>query len=85
MWRKYDHVDYFPSYEIITGSFNRGKYFGDNLRDVTEDGVAHVMGVFMRHYTSENPDESNINGRSPKVGRSAFFDIVCDEEEIAKF
>lgn len=42
---------YFPSYEIITGTFSRGGYFADDCRSVLEDGVAHVMGLFMRHYT----------------------------------
>lgn len=86
MWRSYDHVDYFPSYEIITGSYNRGAYFGNDLREVTETGVAHVMRTFMRNYTG--PTVSNrpgSDGKSLPGTRSAFFDLVCDEEEIAKF
>ncbi len=93
MWRKYDHVDYFPSYEIITGSYNRGAYFADDLREVREEGVAHVMRTFMRHYaqTDETPKELSLRqegegeeqqGQPP---RNALFDIVCDEEVIAKF
>ena len=45
-------VAYFPSYEIITGPHTRGAYFAQDLRSVTEDGVAHVMRLFMQHYTS---------------------------------
>ncbi len=45
-------VAYFPSYEIITGSFSRGRYFAQDLRSVTEEGVSHVMRVFMRQFTS---------------------------------
>lgn len=48
-------VDYFPSYEIITGVPSRGQYFGPDLRSVTEDGVAHVMRVFLRHYAGIEP------------------------------
>jgi hypothetical protein len=44
-----DSCAYFPSYEIITGSFNRGLYFAHDLRSVTEEGVAHVMRLFLRH------------------------------------
>ncbi len=44
-----EEVGYFPSYEIITGNFNRGKYFSEKLRDVTEEGVQHVMRLFMKH------------------------------------
>lgn len=44
-------VAYFPSYEIITGNFNRGAYYDGSLRDVTEDGVSHVMRLFLKHAT----------------------------------
>lgn len=47
-----DFVDYFPSYEIITGAFSRGRYYGPDLRSVTEAGVGHVMEIFMKHYTA---------------------------------
>lgn len=43
-------VDYFPSYEIVTGTPSRGSYFEADLRAVTPAGVAHVMRVFLRHY-----------------------------------
>src|SRR4029077_3761441 len=39
-------VAYFPSYEIISGPPARGRYFGNDLRSVTEEGVNHVMRVF---------------------------------------
>lgn len=88
MWRQYDHVDYFPSYEIITGSYNRGAYFADDLREVREEGVAHVMRTFMKHYAGHGevvpvrlPEAEEV--RQPS--RSALFDIVCDEEAIANF
>lgn len=81
------NVDYFGSYEIITGSFNRGAYFLDDLRSVDNDGVAHVMRVFMESYTAANGD---LRPKSEKlrreVSRSAtLFDVVCDEEAIANF
>lgn len=50
----HDNVAYFPSYEIITGSYNRGRYYDDGLREVTEEGVGHVMRLFMKHVASEN-------------------------------
>lgn len=92
MWRQYDHVDYFPSYETITGSYNRGAYFADDLREVREEGVAHVMRTFMRHYAGSDdvnsapdtqPDQETQDRAPPS--RSALFDIVCDEEAIANF
>jgi hypothetical protein len=46
-------VAYMPSYEIITGSYARGRYFADDLRSVTEAGVSHVMRVFLQHFAGQ--------------------------------
>ena len=81
-------VDYFGSYEIITGSYSRGAYFHDDLRSVTDEGVAHVMGVFMRNYTgtgSDAPPQKTDSAPSSVTRSKALFDIVCDEEAIANF
>ena len=49
MSRGYADVAYFPSYEIISSGF-AGNYFAADKRSVTEEGVAHVMAAFSRHY-----------------------------------
>lgn len=46
-----DRIAYFPSYEIITGSYAKGAYYASDLRNVVETGVDHVMNLFFRHYT----------------------------------
>ena len=40
------HVDYFPSYEIITHPAFRGMFFEPNMRGVTARGVEFVMDSF---------------------------------------
>jgi hypothetical protein len=88
--KAYDHVTYFPSYEIITGAFNRGAYFDDDLRTVKPEGVGHVMKLFMKHFVqgggaemaAETAQEDHATSREP---RNKLFDIVCDEEAIARF
>ena len=78
-------VYYFPAYEIVTGAFNRGQYFADDLRSVTEAGVQHVMSLFFAHATTAGrlPD--------PPAGEPAFtpvattaaekaLEVLCDEE-----
>ena len=47
--RRYRHVHYFPSYEIVAGAFNRGRYYAQDLRNVTEEAVSHVMRLFLQH------------------------------------
>lgn len=51
MEKQHDDVSYFPSYEIITGAFNRGAYFAEDLRSVREEGVRHAMRVFFQSFT----------------------------------
>ena len=55
---KFDSVAYFPSFEIITGSSSRGRYFAQDCRSVIENGVSHVMGLFLKHYTDDKADET---------------------------
>lgn len=43
-----DAVDYFPSYEIITGPYGQGQYWAEGCRDVTDRGIEVVMEVFLR-------------------------------------
>jgi hypothetical protein len=90
---KYSHVEYFPSFEIITGSFNKGKYFEDDLRSVTDEGVAHVMRLFLKHYMADDAAASTnapvattpADATEEIEKKKSLFDIVCDEEAIATF
>ncbi|MFO1337529.1 MAG: GSCFA domain-containing protein [Burkholderiaceae bacterium] len=84
-------IDYFPSYEIITGAPSRGQYFESDLRSVSEAGVAHVMRLFMRHYARINSTddpraeaslERTVAIESIEREQRALDDIVCDEEAI---
>ena len=54
-----DYVDYFPSYEIITGFPFKGVFFEPNLRTVTPQGVAFVMRHFFRAF-AKRPAESRV-------------------------
>ncbi|WP_370206903.1 GSCFA domain-containing protein [Pararhodobacter marinus] len=49
--QQHDFVHYFPSFEIITGPHARGAYYADDLRNVTEAGVNHVMRLLLKHAT----------------------------------
>jgi hypothetical protein len=90
--RAREGVSYFPSYEIITGPQARGRFFEADLREVTHEGVAHVMSIFRRHFltgeTAKKPERARIARparaetefearRMEQVGQ-----IVCDEEAL---
>lgn len=71
---------YFPSYEIVTNPFFEASYFDPaDARSVKPEGVDHVMGVFLKHYSSLTP-------AGAATGRAAELDeeqkIVCDEENL---
>jgi hypothetical protein len=75
-------VDYFPSYEIITGNFNRGNYFGPDLRSITEEGVAHVMRLFLKHYAgleASEPSASEIAPNQFYPTMKGLVEVNCDE------
>lgn len=81
-----DEIAYFPSFEIITGSFNRGSYFADDLRSVTDDGVAHVMSIFTKNIL--NASEESVHTASPSdVFTERMIEaqkVVCEEELIER-
>jgi tetratricopeptide (TPR) repeat protein len=83
-----DRVAYFPSFEVITGNFNRGQYFAQDLRTVTEAGVAHVMRLFMKHYADSNvPAPVAITQSNAESGENVhaierILRVVCEEEAL---
>ncbi|MEX0409755.1 GSCFA domain-containing protein [Aquibium sp. LZ166] len=80
-------VHYFPSYEIITGSFNRGSYYADDLRNVLEEGVSHVMRLFLLHAAGILPGTQvasntvrSADGDEEWLERVAqFVEVECEE------
>ena len=41
--KKYDFIDYFPSYEMIASPWSKGFFYDANMRSVNPGGVASVM------------------------------------------
>jgi hypothetical protein len=89
-----DDIAYFPSYEIITGNYARSRYFAPDLRSVTEEGVAHVMRLFMTHYTSA-ASETNLVGVAGQISideeareqleeMQNVVSVICDEEALSR-
>jgi hypothetical protein len=74
--RRYHHVTYFPSYEVITSPAAGSRYYADDLREVTSLGVEHVMRLFSTHYVdgARKADIVAADHNRP--------DVVCDEEAI---
>ena len=81
---RFPYVHYFPSYEIVTGSYNRGRYFAPDLRNVLEAGVSHVMRVFLAHTTEGGEALASLPAAPMPESdfaraSAALIDVECDE------
>jgi hypothetical protein len=80
MRQRHENVDYFASYEIITATYNNERYFQDDKRNITPDGVDHVMWSFYRNFTNEAP-EALVKVERPDEP-TTFEARPCDEEQV---
>ncbi|MCG2582833.1 GSCFA domain-containing protein [Massilia sp. TS11] len=78
-------VIYFPSNEIITSPASGDRYDADDLRQVTDVEVAHVMRLFTKHFLN-GPTTQSVPSTMPVFAPSAAQEekIVCEEEEIER-
>ena len=80
--RRFAWVDYFPSYEIITGSYAGGLYYEEDHREVNRLGVAHAMRCFVDSFVDEPTARTDEPRPPPAPPAPAAKDIVCDEEVL---
>ncbi len=98
LYQKYDDVDYFPSYEVITSLNNRGVYFENNKRSVSKAGVRAAMDLFLTAHLGEMPGstlQKKVNEgavrKSAKQGKSARSkaaedaDVICEDILLEAF
>ena len=86
------NVAYFPSFEIVTGNFARGKYFSEDNRTVTEAAIAHVMKIFMRHFAGKVTSQRIAGwlfGRRKAAAEPQEYeqiqhalDLICEEDSL---
>ena len=88
--KAFDWTDYFPSFEIITGSYAGGLYYEEDHRDVNRIGVAHAMRCFTGNYVAretatgaaEPSAADDAATAAPVVKLPVSGGIICDEEAI---
>ena len=84
--RRFAHVDYFPSYEIITNPMFGSAFYDPNLRTVTEDGVQTVMSAFFGAHHDLQPSQTPIAVEQAPVSTTADDDdLVCEEVLLEAF
>jgi hypothetical protein len=78
---------YFPSYEVITMGPNAGRYFQADHRSVTEEGVAHVMRLFLKHLgggqtVSEKMANPAVHAPGLEKLTQDVSEVFCDEQML---
>lgn len=92
--QRFEGVDYFPSYEMITGPHSRGAFYADDLREVLPEGVSYVMTHFAKYYlagehasradlTPELLGDDALTTARQRATRQTEG-IICDEEVIER-
>lgn len=79
--QKYDFVDYFPSYEIVSAFPFKGDFFEKNRRSVRPEGVEFVMRHFIGALTGEDPGTGFLSDAPEKeqVDMDEDDRLVCEE------
>lgn len=80
--RRFDFVDYFPSYEIISSATSDRDYFEPDRRQVSDLGVAHVMRTFTRHLVAGAGMAPVSSGAVPLAAATQHEDVICDEDVV---
>jgi hypothetical protein len=78
------HIDYFPSYEIVTNPALRSNAFDENLRSVRKDAV----DVVMRHFFSEHAQLGPSFGKKEIPADASIADdtiVQCEESLLGAF
>lgn len=77
------HVDYFPSYEIVTNPRMHSTGFSENLRSVRDETVDTVM----KHFFAEHPAiQGKINNpMSSQLTSKARENVQCEEALMEAF
>lgn len=87
--RETPEVDYFPSYEIVAGHPTRGRFYAQNLREVTRDGVATVMRHFTAALGAEAPPAEApvqpVHAAEGDQDDEAVEKAICDEILLEAF
>ena len=74
-------VDYFPSFEIITGQPSRHMYYNPDLRTVCQAGVTEVMRHFFADYADHQAPKAVDVLRTDAPQSLAGFEY-CDESRL---
>lgn len=81
--RHYDHVDYFPSYDIVMSPPFKGMFFKNNLRSIHEGGVDYIMSHFFTEHMPQTTKctESLVFNKTPQNDEAFCDEVFLDLEQ----
>ena len=77
-----DHIEYFPSYEIVTNPRMYSSAFADNLRSVRNEAIEIVIGHSFAEHIPENADVGEACAQAPV---KTLEDSQCEEALMEAF
>jgi hypothetical protein len=81
---KYAHIDYFPSYEIVTNPRLHSTSFSENLRSVRNEAVENAMKHFFTQHVAPNAKNFVSETNQNSLGSDADA-VKCQEELLSLF
>jgi hypothetical protein len=81
---KHDHIDYFPSYELVVNPRLHSTSYSDNLRTVRDEAVSNVMSHFFAEHKPIPKPTASSSIKSPEVER-VQSDVQCEEALLEAF
>lgn len=80
--RRFNHVHYFASYEIVTATGDSLSYFEIDRRSVTKVAVDHVLDCFREQYMVTVTSEDRMVSLAQKSEVFDYSAPLCDEEQL---
>lgn len=82
---RHENVDYFPSFEMITGTPYHGHFYDPNMRTVTKDGVETVMSVFFASHPDVQEAEEETGDELSQDNHGVDDEAICEEALLEAF
>ena len=80
------HIDYFPSFEILTNQAARGMFYAPNLRSITAHGVELAMKAFFaEHASGRRPLQNRKRHMEQSQSRTDDDTVPCEEALLEAF
>ena len=86
LYAEHPEVDYFPAYELVASHWSRASAFEDNLRSISEDGVAAVLETFLAEHSAgeEHPAKPRLDVLAGQDD-TGEDDQVCEDALLDAF